>query len=102
MVRHIVMWRVKGASAEAKLVAAREMKARLEALNGQIPGLRLLEVGLDFSRTPDSSDVALYSEFDDAEALAAYQRHPEHQALLPFIQERRIERRMVDYQAPSA
>jgi stress responsive alpha/beta barrel protein len=101
MVRHIVLWRVKGETPEQRRAGAEQIKSRLEALNGRIPGLRLLEVGLDFSRTPDSSDLALYSEFDDADALAAYQRHPEHVAVATFVQGLRVERRMVDYDAPA-
>jgi len=40
----------------------------------------------------------LYSEFDSQAALAAYQEHPAHKALLPFIREAATERRLVDYE----
>jgi heme-degrading monooxygenase HmoA len=98
MVRHIVFWRVAGETADVKRAAGEKIKAALEALAGRIPGLRKIEVGLDFSATPDSSDVALYSEFDSREALAAYQKHPEHQAVLPVIRALVAERRLVDYE----
>lgn len=98
MVKHIVMWRLKqeahGNSAEHN---ARFIKEKLEALSGEIPGLLSIEVGLDFSRTDSSADVVLLSEFTDKAALEAYQCHPEHQALIPFIGGASSERRVVDY-----
>jgi heme-degrading monooxygenase HmoA len=93
-----VFWRLAGATAVEKRAAGETIKAALEALAGRIPGLRKIEVGLDVSGSPDSSDVALYSEFDDSEALAAYQKHPEHQAVLPVIRALVVERRLVDYE----
>ncbi|MBN1928173.1 MAG: Dabb family protein [Chlorobiaceae bacterium] len=99
MIRHIVMWRLKkeahGNSAE---VNARLIKEKLEKLPGRIPGLLALEVGLDLSRTESSADVVLFSEFSDKAALEVYQRHPEHQALIPFIGGASSERRVVDYE----
>lgn len=99
MVKHIVMWRLSheahGNSAE---VNARLIKEKLEALAGRIPGLLSIEVGLDFSRTDSSADVVLCSEFIDREALEVYQRHPEHEALKPFIGGAASERRLVDYE----
>jgi hypothetical protein len=99
MVKHIVMWRLKaethGNSAE---VNARLIKEKLEALRGRIPELLSIEVGLDFSKTDSSTDVVLYSEFADKAALESYQRHPEHEALKPFIGEVTSERRLVDYE----
>jgi hypothetical protein len=97
MIKHIVMWRLKE-TADGRPAAenARLIKQRLEALNGQIPGLIRLEVGIDFSRTEQSSHLALYSEFTTREALDAYQEHPAHKAVMPFILEARSERRLVD------
>jgi hypothetical protein len=74
------------------------IKEKLEALQGRIPGMTAIEVGLDFSMTDSSSDVVLYSEFVDQHALDAYQAHPEHQALKPFIGEATCARRLVDYE----
>jgi quinol monooxygenase YgiN len=77
MVRHIVLWRLKeSANGRGKAENAAEIKRRLEDLNGKIPGMIKLEVGFDFSRTPDSSDIVLYSEFESRAALDAYQVHP--------------------------
>jgi hypothetical protein len=99
VVKHIVVWRLKP-EAHARTAAqnARLIKDRLEALNGRIPGMLLLEVGLDFSGTEQSGDLVLYSEFESRAALDAYQVHPEHEAVKPFILEARSERRLVDYE----
>lgn len=69
-------------------------------LGGCSAGMRCMEVGVDFSRTPESADIVLYSEFDSREALDAYQEHPEHVAMKPFIKDVRSERRVVDYEVP--
>jgi hypothetical protein len=99
MVRHIVLWRLKEtAGGRSKAENAAEIKHRLEGLCGRIPGLGRLEVGFDFSRTPASSDLVLYSEFENRAALDAYQTHPLHEAIKPFVQAACNERRLVDYE----
>jgi len=99
MVKHIVFWRLKAeAHGNSAAENARLIREKLEALVGVIPGLVSLEVGLDFERSDQASDVALYSVFESREALAAYQVHPAHKAVMPFIAEARSERRVVDYE----
>ncbi len=98
MVKHIVMWRLKpeahGNSAEENALLIRQ---KLEALRGRIEGMLAIEVGLDFSRSDRSADIVLYSEFTDHQALAAYQTHPEHEAVKPFIVAAVSERLLADY-----
>jgi hypothetical protein len=99
MVKHIVMWQLKNsAHGNDAGLNARFIKEKLEALAGRIPGMTSIEVGLDFSRLDSSADVVLYSEFIDREALEGYQRHPEHEALKPFIAGAASERTLVDYE----
>jgi hypothetical protein len=99
MVKHIVLWKLKdSAGGRSRAENAAVIKERLEALRDVIPGLLRIEVGSDFSGTEESADIALYSEFDSREALAAYQAHPAHKAVMPFIREARSERRVVDYE----
>ena len=100
MIRHIVMWRLKEqAEGGSKWENARKAKSMLEGLNGKIPGLVKLEVGLDFSRTDSSADLVLYSEFETRAALDEYQRHPEHLKVAAFIGQIRAERLVADYEA---
>jgi quinol monooxygenase YgiN len=98
MIKHIVMWKLKdSAHGNDRATNARLTKEKLESLRGQIPGMLRIEVGLDFSATPNSADLVLYSEFTSREALAGYQAHPLHQAIVPFVAEATTERRLVDY-----
>ena len=95
MVKHIVMWKLKNNLDKEN--TAVEIKNKLEGLQGRIDGLLHIEVGIDFSQTDASADVMLYSEFADAEALSAYQTHPEHVAIAGFVKSVAAERRLVDY-----
>ncbi len=100
MVTHIVAWRLQdSALGRTRDENARLMQAKLEALRGRIPGLRHLEVGRDFSATENSSDLVLVTRFESRAALAAYQVHPEHQAVAAFVTQVAAERRLVDYEA---
>ena len=100
MLVHIVFWRLheQSANGKSKEENAQEMKRRFAALIGVIPGLTRCEIGIDISRTGDSADVALYSEFDSKEALDAYQPHPAHKDIIAFLKDVRTERRVVDYE----
>lgn len=99
MIKHIVMWRLNEIShGNDRETNANLIKEKLTALRGRIPGMTVLEVGVDFSRTGSSSDLVLYSEFVDRQALEAYQTNPEHEALKPFIGLATTERRIVDYE----
>jgi len=99
VVKHIVFWRLKAEAHGCPAAEnARAIKEKLEGLRGRVPGMLKIEVGLDFSRTDASCDLALYSEFESRAALDAYQSHQEHKAVMPFILEAREERRLVDYE----
>lgn len=92
LVRHIVMWKLRD-KADAAL-----LKARLEALNGRIPGLVHLEVGMDFLASAQSADLVLVADLENREALDSYQAHPEHQAVVPLVREAAASRTVVDYE----
>lgn len=95
MVKHIVMWRLKNAATKAS--DAERIKSLLEGLAGAIPGLLKIEVGINFIDDANAADVVLYSEFTDAAALAGYQAHPRHLAVVPEVKALASERRAVDY-----
>lgn len=101
MIKHIVMWRLKELEqGNDRQTNADLVRDKLCALRGRIPGMTFLEVGIDFSRTDNSCDVVLYSEFIDREALEAYQTNPEHEAIKSFIGLVSMERRIADYEVP--
>ena len=99
MLKHIVMWTFKpeaeGADKAANLVRA---KALLDACAGLTPGMRMLEVAIAQPGLECTYDLVLYAEFDDAAALDAYQNHPQHLAVKPFIGAVRLDRQCMDYQ----
>jgi len=99
MVKHIVFWKVKEMPAQEREQALRKIKAGFEAMQGVIPGLLRIEVGIDFLQSQESSDFVLYSEFESRAALDGYQAHPVHQAMVPMVRDVRVERRVVDYDA---
>lgn len=97
MIRHIVMWNLAGDSPEAKQRNIELLQRSFLSLNGRIPGLRKLEIGVDHSGVDYACDVVLYSEFDSQEALDAYATHPEHLRVKAEIGAMRIARHQVDY-----
>jgi hypothetical protein len=99
MVKHIVFWRLRTElSAAERDEALRKIKSGFEALQGVIPGLLRIEVGIDFLHSPESSDFVLYCELESRAALDVYQAHPAHQAMVPVVRDVRVERRVVDYE----
>ena len=98
MIKHIVLWTLhEQAEGRTKAENAAKAKRELEALNGRIEGLLGLEVGIDLLHTDSSADLSLLATFASLEALEAYQRHPEHKALMPFMAAIRCDRRVIDY-----
>lgn len=92
------MWKLKSAAEGAPLAAnAARMKVLLESMRGKVPGLLALEVGLAEAALEANCDVVLVCDFSDEAALAAYQNHPEHQAMKPFIGAIRESRWVLDY-----
>ena len=91
MVKHIVMWKLKEKN------DALEIKTRLEALAGRIPGLLNIEVGIDFLHSEQSADLVLVAELADPASLDLYQQHPEHQAVIPLVRAAALSRSVADY-----
>ena len=96
MVKHIVCWNIKE-DLDIEGVFE-EMKLRVEAMNGEIPGLSKVELGRDFNGSDIAFDVALYAELEDEDALNVYQDHPAHLHVKEFIGAVTIERVVVDYE----
>lgn len=96
-IRHIVMWNVAGDTPAEKRHNIDCLRRSFESLNGRIPGLRHLEIGLDTSGVSYACDVVLYSEFDSQEALEAYAHHPAHLQVKAELGSMRTTRHQVDY-----
>ena len=79
MVTHIVLWNLKDKSQKAQ--QGGEMKRRLEALVGVVPGLLSAQAGPGFN----GFDVGLVCTLESREALEAYQCHPAHVAVKEYV-----------------
>ncbi|MFD3326642.1 Dabb family protein [Streptomyces sp. NPDC058701] len=94
MLVHVVLMRFDDPS------HAPEAARRLRGLLGRVPEIRALEVGLDLTRSEVSYDLVLTTRHADAEELAAYQKHPEHQALGAWLRPLLVDRAVVDHLVP--
>ncbi len=99
MIKHIVMWNLRGDDAAARASNIALLKREFESLRDCIPGLLHLEVGVDDSRVDYACDVVLYTEFASREALADYATHPEHLRVRARLGDMRIARHQVDYES---
>ena len=97
MVKHIVMWNVRGGDDREKALGIARLKQAFEGLRDKIPGLHHLEIGVDTSAVDYACDVVLYSEFESQQALDAYAVHPEHLRVRKELEGLRIARHQVDY-----
>lgn len=78
MVKHIILWQLKDEIQGAEKEAVKAgIKAGLEGLAGQIPGLIDIRVQTECLST-SNVDVMLDSTFVDFDALKTYASHPAH------------------------
>ena len=71
MVRHVILWKLKDMPEAEKTAVKAGIKAGLEGLAGQIPGLL----------SSANADLMLDTTFTDEAALKGYAVHPAHVAV---------------------
>ena len=99
MIKHIVMWTFKEQALGMDRAGLKlEARRRLEALPPLIPEIRFFQVGDNLSGRPVAMDLALVSDFETMEALAAYAGHPDHVKVAEFFRDAAAETRVVDYE----
>lgn len=82
MVKHIILWTLNPAlSEEEKDTVKAGIKAGLEGLVVQVPGLVEVKVHIDGRLPSSNADVMLDSTLDSEEALKGYATHPAHVAV---------------------
>lgn len=82
MVKHIILWKLRSEmSAEDKREAALAIKAGLEGLKGQVPGLLDIHVQIDGVLETSNADIMLDSTLESFDALKGYAVHPAHVAV---------------------
>ena len=78
MVKHIILWTLKEMSEDEKNRVKAEIKAGLEGLAGQIPGLLDIKVVTEGRLETSNADLMLDSSFESFDALKNYAVHPKH------------------------
>lgn len=78
---HVVFFRF------ASQDVAEEAAKRLRSMEGRVPSLGSIEVGVDELRTARSWDLCLITRFDSAEDFGAYRVDPAHQEVLAWLEE---------------
>jgi diamine N-acetyltransferase len=91
---HVVMFKLKDRRPEASA----ELAERLRGLDGAIPTLRRLEVGVNIIPADRAYDVVLIAHFEDRAGLEAYQKHPVHLPVLAYTREAAESITVVDYE----
>ncbi|MCF0185086.1 MAG: Dabb family protein [Bacteroidaceae bacterium] len=82
MVKHIILWKLREElTAEEKEAAKAGMKAGLEGLVGQVPGLLDAKVTISGILPSSNAEVMLDCTLESPEALTGYAVHPAHVAV---------------------
>jgi len=81
MLQHYVFLKYRDGTSDDHVAAFCE---RLLALRGTIEGIEHLEIGRDELHDARSWDMVLIMRFASLDALRAYQRHPQHLAVMAF------------------
>ena len=82
MVKHIILWTLNPELSETEKVEVKKnIKAGLEALVGQVPGLLSLTVHIDGRLASSNADLMLDCTLDSEASLKAYAVHPAHVAV---------------------
>ncbi len=93
MIRHVVMWQFK----EDEEENMHRFLEGLKALDGQIPALKSMEIGVSMNPA-NNFDAVLIAEFDSMEDLETYKNDPRHQAVAKICKAIRRERAAVDFE----
>ncbi len=94
MITHIALIKLVHANAET----IEEARKLLSGLEGKIPQLRHLEIGLNLIQSYRSYDLSLVAKFDSLEDLQAYNNHPTHVEVVKKLQGIRKSTVTVDYE----
>ena len=99
MLHHTVFWTLKDhAEGADRATNVRKAQVLLEACSALVPGISRFEVGTAQTGLECGCDLVLNSSFTDRAALAAYQNHPEHVAIKPFMKAVVAARQCMDYE----
>lgn len=92
---HVVMWKLHDGEDKASHVA--EAVKLLQGCAAIVPGILRFEAAAAQPGLECTFDVVLNSTFADRSALEAYQAHPDHEAIKPFMKSVVAARQCMDY-----
>lgn len=92
---HIVLSRLHDTSAEN----IENVVAKLRTLEGNVPTLNSIEVGVNVVESDRAYDVGLVTRFDDLAAMEAYQMHPFHQGVVAYMKTKVKTAVAIDYES---
>lgn len=92
MIKHIVFMKFP------EFDLAKIAKNRLMSMKENINFLKDIEVGIDFSRSERSYDLALITTFETKEDLDKYRVHPYHQEIIKWLKDNNTQTKVVDYE----
>ena len=96
MFTHIVFFKLNDPT-EEDITKAKNI---LMAMEGNIPQLKSVEVGVDVIHSERSYDLALITKFDSLDAMNEYQVHPYHvNEVLKYLRPMSKVSATVDYEA---
>ncbi|NDI34140.1 Dabb family protein [Chengkuizengella sediminis] len=94
MIKHIVFFKLKDGN-QQNITKTKDV---LLSMEGKIPVVRHLEVGVDVIRSDRSYDLSLIVEVDSLEDLDLYQVHPVHKEIITYIAQVKESVVVVDYE----
>ncbi len=99
MLTHIVWWTFKEAArGKSGAENAAEVRAALNGLRGKITELIDLSVSLTvLDSSTEKAELILVTRHDNAEGLAAYAAHPDHQKVAALLKEAAASRKALDF-----
>ncbi len=99
MIKHIVIYTLKEqVNIECKARNTLRIKKRLESLQAIIRGIIRIEVGIDISKTQNSGDIVLNSEFDSQKSFLNYQNHPIYIEICKSVEEVICQQKSIIYE----
>lgn len=93
MIRHVIMWKFK----EGEEENMHKFLDALKALDGVIPEIRRMEVGVNQNPANDYH-ACLIADFDDMDAVNRYRDDPRHKEVSRFCKSIREARCAVDFE----
>ena len=96
MVKHILFWELNTENKRNVQEIVTELNGKFQNMMPAIRGLLKAEVGANYNG--GNYDFALYMEFTDRAAEAAYQVHPEHCKMKEYLKAVTAAKVCVDYE----